>query len=151
MSENLTPTPEGLDRLRDSKNLYLSLKPEDSDLDMRDGIVFFFALGNFFVSQIDPRTGEYVYDEEAAQSIRKTQELILHLPNAQEGDRIFIQMVNRIPPGGMLQANMLFRFHDHGWEPTLNFDSRFVDMRSKPQINQNADPFASLHQFFQPI
>lgn len=151
MTEYHTPTPEGQDRLRDSKNLYLSLKPEDSDFDQRGGVIFFFALGNFFVSQIDPRTGEYVYDEEAAQSIRETQELILHLPNAQEGDLIFIQMVNRIHPGGMVQANILFRFHDHGWEPTRNFDSRLVDMRPNPQTNEKPDPFAGLRQLFQPI
>lgn len=151
MTEYLTPTPEGQDRLRDSKNLYLSLKPEDSGFDQNAGIIFFFALGNFFVSQIDPRTGEYVYDDEAAQSIRETLELVLHLPNAEEGDLIFIQMVNRIPPGGMRQANLLFRFHDHGWEPTRNFDSRAVDMRPNPQTNENPDPLANLRQLFQPI
>ena len=119
-------TPEGLERLRHSDLLYLDLK---EGFDLRNGRVYFFSIGSFIVSQIDPETGDFVYEEEAAESIRRHQELILYPPNVDEGCQIIVQLVDLAPDGTQRQASLFFVFRDHDWQPLENVGSTVVDLR----------------------
>lgn len=149
MKEETAPfiSPEGRDRLNHSKNLYISLEAEHTDFDFATGIIYIFGLGgNFLASQIDLVTGEYVYDQEAAESIRNHRVLVIHPQNVENGNLILIQLCDRGPNGSQRQANLLFRYNDHesDWEPISGFDTRVIDMRPADRAQRLRDYFQGL-------
>lgn len=137
--------PEGRERLRHQTTLWLDLTKEDFDFD--NGQIFFFSFGRFMASQIDPETGEFIYDDEAADSIRRTRTICLYSPNAEEGYQIFVQFVDKTSDGSLRQASLLFEFRDSDfWVPSSQVDSRIVDMRpGKTSLARTTNPFQLIY------
>ncbi len=123
VTEAQTPTPEGAERLRHPRLLTISLEGERINLDT--AVIYYFGIGTR-VSQIDAESGEFIYDDEATASIKRTKKMFLYSPNAEGGEFILVQIVDRDSAGMTHQTNLFFVLGEYDWVTAERISSSVV-------------------------
>ncbi len=101
-------------------------------------IFMFFSLGEFTVTMLDPRTGEFVYEAEAAECTAATGLICLYPPNADEGDQIMFQMETKLENVNQ-RSGAIYVYYEGDWQEGKMGKAELVDIR--PLKLQTPSPF----------